>query len=230
MSVAAVIVAGGTGERFGSPGGKQLAPLAGKPVLAWTVAAFEACDRIDSIVVVADPGRLPEYAEAASSPKVAAVVAGGEERQHSVANGLSALPAGVAVVAVHDGARPLVTPSLIACAVDALEADSALAGAVVGHPQSDTLKRAAQGLIAGTIARAGLWAVQTPQVFRTQVLRDAYASAEADGFLGTDDASLVERIGGRVRLVRGPRDNIKVTVPEDLVIAEAVLAARMEHS
>ncbi len=229
MTVAAVIVAGGTGERFGSPHGKQLAEVAGRPVLSWSVGAFEACDLIDAIVVVADPGRVAEYAEAARTRKTVAVVPGGETRQRSVSAGLAALPPGVEVVVVHDGARPLVTPETIAGALRALEGRPGLAGVVVGHPQYDTVKRVAgHDEVLETVDRSGLWIAQTPQVFGIEALRAAYESASAEGYMGTDDASLVERAGGRVMMVRGPRENIKVTVPEDLLIAEAVLKARGE--
>lgn len=227
MTVAAVIVAGGRGERFGSPDGKQLALLAGRPMLAWTVSAFEACPEVDVIVIVAHPARVAAYADACASPKVTAAVAGGETRQESVAAGLAELPPNVGTVAVHDGARPLITPETIAAAFALLESDDAAAGVVVGHPVFDTLKRVSgEDAVEATVDRSGLWAAQTPQVFRLPVLLDAYERAAADAFSGTDDASLVERAGGRVRMMCGPRDNLKVTVPEDLAFAEAVLRAR----
>jgi 2-C-methyl-D-erythritol 4-phosphate cytidylyltransferase len=227
VSVIAVIVAGGSGERFGAMQGKQLARACGRPVLSWSVDAFRACPAVDAIVVVGHPDRLAEYETAVGGPKLVAVVAGGETRQDSVAAGLARLPLDAELVAVHDGARPLVTSAVIAEAVDSLRADPSLAGVVVGHPVFDTLKRVGDGRgIAETVDREGLWAAQTPQVFRADRLREAYAKATAEGFLGTDDASLVERIGGTVVMVRGPRDNIKVTVPEDLVVVEAVLRAR----
>jgi 2-C-methyl-D-erythritol 4-phosphate cytidylyltransferase len=227
VSVAAVIVAGGVGERFGAPGGKQLAMVCGKPVVAWSAAAFDACERVDHVVLVAHPERLEEYAAALPAAKLRASVPGGATRQDSVEAGLEALPDGVDVVAVHDGARPLVTPETIARALDALSSDRDLAGVVVGHPQFDTVKRVfAENEVGATVDRNGLWAAQTPQVFRLGVLREAYRRAAADGFVGTDDSSLVERIGGRVRMLRGPRENIKVTVPEDLIVVEAVLGSR----
>lgn len=228
---AAIIVAGGSGERLGRVGGKQLARVCGVPLLAHTLEAFDRCRAIDSIVVVVHPERVEEYRREAVEPvgsqKVIAVVAGGATRQASVAAGLDALPAAAQIVAVHDGARPLVTPEAIAHALEALEADEALAGVVVGHPSYDTLKIADEdALVVGTVDRGLFWAAQTPQVFRAGVLRDAYARATADGVLATDDASLVERCGGTVRMVLGPRRNIKVTVPEDLAIVAALLEAR----
>jgi 2-C-methyl-D-erythritol 4-phosphate cytidylyltransferase len=146
-----------------------------------------------------------------------------------VARGRAAVPADADVIAVHDGARPLVTPALIAEAIDALDADGALDGVVVGHPSYDTLKLVgARDRVAGTLDRTTVWAAQTPQVFRAPVLRRAYARAEAEGFAATDDASLVERAGGSVRMLAGPLDNIKVTVPEDMLIVERLLRTRVE--
>ena len=227
----AVIVAGGSGQRTGIGGGKQLATVAGLPVLYHTVAAFAGCAPIDRIVVVVHPDRIDEYRSVAVLPagagKVEAVVGGGATRQDSVAVGLSAVPDGADVIAVHDGARPLVTPELIAEAVSVLEGDGSLDGVVVGHPSYDTLKSVdAAGRVTGTLDRSAVWAAQTPQVFRAAALRRAYAEAAASGFEGTDDASLVERSGGRIAMVAGPRDNIKITVPEDLVMAESLLAVR----
>lgn len=230
---AAIIVAGGSGERTGLDGGKQLAAVAGRPVLYHTISAFAACAAIDAIVVVTHPERIEEYRTAAAAPlgtpKIIGVVGGGPTRQESVARGLAEVPADAEVIAVHDGARPLVTPALIAEAIDALHADRALDGVVVGHPSYDTLKLVgAQDRVTGTLDRATVWAAQTPQVFRAPVLRRAYASAEAEGFVATDDASLVEHVGGSVRMLAGPRDNIKVTVPEDMLIVERLLQARVE--
>lgn len=228
MTVTAVIVAGGSGERFGSQGGKQLAMLAGRPVLAWSVAAFEASDLVGAIVVVAHPERVAEYGEAARSGKLSAVVGGGKTRQLSVAAGLAAASEDSDVIAVHDGARPLVTSATIDGAVRALQGRPDIAGVVVGHPQFDTVKRVGDDdEVLETVDRRDLWIAQTPQVFRASGLLDAYRRAEEEGFAGTDDASLVERAGGKVMMLSGPRENIKVTVPEDLVVAEAVLQARM---
>ncbi|MDI6901229.1 MAG: 2-C-methyl-D-erythritol 4-phosphate cytidylyltransferase [Anaerosomatales bacterium] len=226
---AAIIVAGGEGTRLGRDGGKQLAPVAGAPVLAHTVRAFEAASAIDVIIVVAHPLRLGEYeaAVAGVASKLQAVVGGGDSRQESVAAGLESLPAETRVVAIHDGARPLVRPAVIDEAIRVLLEDPSAAGVVVGHPSYDTVKSVdADGYVERTEDRDRLWAAQTPQVFRAGALRAAYAAAARDGFAGTDDASLIEHDGGRVRLVLGPRDNIKVTVPEDLVVVDRLLAAR----
>jgi 2-C-methyl-D-erythritol 4-phosphate cytidylyltransferase len=227
---AAVIVAGGTGERLGLAGGKQLAPVLGKPVLSWTLEAFEAAPQIDLIVVVCHPDRIDEYCCIAVEPlrltTPVRFAPGGDSRQDSVASGLSLLPASVRTVVVHDGARPLVTSRLVADALTALAASPDRDGLVVGYPAIDTLKVVAGEVIVGTPDRSEYWAVQTPQVFRADMLAAAHAAARADGFVGTDDASLVERAGGRVGVLRGPRDNIKVTVAEDLFFVEAALRFR----
>jgi 2-C-methyl-D-erythritol 4-phosphate cytidylyltransferase len=231
---AAIIVAGGTGERLGRPEGKQLAPVLGRPVLAWTLGAFEAAAEIDLIVLVCYPTRLGEYRRVAVDPYTITTpvvfAPGGETRQASVASGLALVPPSVTTVLVHDGARPLVTPALISGALAALSAHPDADGLVVGHPAVDTLKVVVDGSIAETPDRSRFWAVQTPQIFSVGVLREAYAAAARDGFLGTDDAALVERLGKRVRAYQGPRDNIKVTVAEDLRFVEAALKFRAEEA
>lgn len=233
--ITAIVVAGGTGERLGREGGKQLARVAGRPVLAHTLDAFITCDRVDAIVVVVHPERVDEYRREAvtllGSAKIVAVVPGGDTRTASVGAGLEAVPAGSGIILVHDGARPLVTPDLVAAAIAELEREPEYAGVVVGHPSYDTLKTVAPDReVLSTPDRAAIWAAQTPQVFRADALREAYRRAEAEGWAGTDDASLVEHAGGRVRMCAGPRDNMKVTVPEDLPIVDRVLRARRGES
>ena len=227
----AIIVAGGSGERLGRKGGKQLAPVAGRPVLSHTLEAFERCALVDGIVVVAHPDRLAEYRAAALDPlgrsKVVALVGGGDTRQASVAAGLAAVPSTAAVIIVHDGARPLVTPELIERTIRALEEDPALDGVAVGHAAFDTVKRVGgDGIVQRTEDRGPLWSSQTPQTFRADRLRAAYAAAEVSGVAGTDDAALVEQAGGRVMMIEGPRENLKVTVPDDVPLVERLLQAR----
>lgn len=232
---AAIIVAGGSGERLGQAGGKQLLEVCGRPVLSHAIAAFEECAAIDTIVVVTHPARVDEYRQAAIDPlastKVAAVVGGGSTRQESVAAGFAALGPDIDIVAIHDGARPLVTPDLVGRAIAALQAEPALAGVVVGHPSYDTMKHVDEyGVIVGTPDRATLWAAQTPQVFRAPALLSAHAAAAREGYIGTDDASLVERAGGVVRMLEGPRNNIKVTVAEDLALVELLLSGEIREA
>ena len=229
---AAIIAAGGVGERFASGGGKQLALVAGLPVLAHTLLAFEACDAVDVVVVVTHPDRVDAYrreaVEAIGSSKVVGVVPGGATRRASVAAGLAALPEGVDLVAVHDGARAAVRPATIAAAFAELESRTDAAGVVVGHRAVDTMKRVDADLrVAETPDRDVLWVAQTPQVFRASALVQAHARAAAESFEGTDDASLVERDGGVVLMLEGPRWNMKVTVPEDLTVLAALLALHL---
>lgn len=148
------------------------------------------------------------------------VVLGGDERQRSVRNGLAVVDA--PKVVVHDAARPFATPSLVRDVVAALEGAHGAAPAV---PVSDTLKEVRDGRVIRTVDRSSLWAVQTPQAFRTDALKNVHDKARVDGFLATDDAQLVERYGGVMRIVEGARDNIKLTFPEDWRVAEAMLAA-----
>jgi 2-C-methyl-D-erythritol 4-phosphate cytidylyltransferase/2-C-methyl-D-erythritol 2,4-cyclodiphosphate synthase len=225
--VGAVIVAAGRGTRMGAPANKVLLPLQGQPVLTWSVRAFAEGATITEIVVVAHPeetAAVSALLETAAVAKVAGVVPGGAERGDSVRAGLAALPPAVAHVAVHDGARPLVSPRLIAACVEAAREHGA---AVPALPALDTLKRASpDGAFRETVDRRDLFAVQTPQVFRRDWLEAAYARAAADAYSGTDDAALVERLGHPVRRVAGERANVKITLPEDLELAAALLARR----
>lgn len=228
--VVGIVVAGGSGERFGRPGGKQLLGIAGRPVVSYSVEAVGAASAVSAVVVVCHPDRVAEYREAIAETISCmdvplTFVPGGATRQESVERGLAAAEhLGAEVVVVHDGARPLLPSALVdeSCAV--LLGDEGLDGVVVGHPVTDTLKIAQDDRIESTPDRSRYWAVQTPQIFRTAALRSAMDHAAATGFLGTDDASLVEHHGGRVRLVCGPRDNLKITIAEDAAIAEAILA------
>jgi 2-C-methyl-D-erythritol 4-phosphate cytidylyltransferase len=227
MSTLAILVAAGAGVRMGASVPKALMPLAGRPMIAWSVAALEASGRLDALVVVAPPGHEPHVGAAvgdAASPVT--VVPGGASRADSVRIGLAACPASASLVLVHDAARPLVAPALVGRVLDAVPGAD---GAIAAAPVVDTLKRAGAGdLIAGTVARAGLWGAQTPQAFRAASLRAAVAAAAAAGALAraTDCASMVEAWGGTVRLVASEAPNPKVTTPADREMAEAILAAR----
>jgi 2-C-methyl-D-erythritol 4-phosphate cytidylyltransferase len=228
---AAVIAAGGSGERFGHTAGKQLAVVAGLPVLAHTLLAFERCDAVDVVVVVAHPDRVDEYRRVAvempGAAKVVAVVAGGATRVQSVRAGLAALPEGIDLVAIHDGARPAIAPETICAAFSELAGRPDVDGVVVGYPCVDTIKEVdPDRRVTGTPDRTRFWNAQTPQVFRASALARAYWRAGIAGFEGTDDAALVEAVGGTVVMVEGPRSNLKVTVPEDLAMLAALLEAR----
>jgi len=213
----AVVVAGGSGTRFGKP--KQFVELRGRPVVAWAV---EACRAVAGSVVLV----LPDTGTRSFGADV--VVAGGPSRSASVRCGLAAVPEECDVVVVHDAARPFAAATLFRSVVDAL-ADPGVAGAVCAVPVADTVKRLARPLAPGggvadvveTLDRGALVAVQTPQAFRTAALRRAHASA-ADA---TDDAALIEALGLRVRAVPGDPRNLKLTVPGDLALAEHLLGS-----
>ncbi len=228
-SACAVIVAGGTGERFGSAAGKQMVRAGGRSVLAHTTAAFDDAITIGHVVVVCSPGRVEEYRQEALSACISgtplAFVSGGDTRGDSVANGIRAIPDGFNMVAVHDGARPLITAQVIDLAVEALATEE-IDGVVVGHPLYDTLKETDGTNVLRTADRTKYWIAQTPQVFSVATLRAAYDRAHEAGWSGTDDASYVEAAGGVVRMLEGPRSNLKVTVAEDIEIVEAILANR----
>ena len=218
---AAILAAGGRGERAASSGEglKQFRELAGRPLVTWSIDALRSAG-CDPIVVVVPEEHLSDAAALLASYEVV-LTSGGATRQASVVSGLDEISA--ETVVIHDGARPLVTEDLIKRALEPLDRYD---GAIVGIPMDETLKRAEEDRVIGTVDRRDLWRVQTPQAFRTPVLRQAHERARADGFVGTDDAALVERNGGSVTLVKGSRLNIKVTYPEDFALAEALLGDR----
>ncbi|MBW3622928.1 MAG: 2-C-methyl-D-erythritol 4-phosphate cytidylyltransferase [Armatimonadetes bacterium] len=207
---------------------KLLIPLGGKPVLAHTLLAFERCAEVDGIVLVGSPADHAAYrqvAAAAGLKKPLLLAEGGASRQESVARGLAALPDSVEIVAVHDAARPLVSPEVISRTIHAAREHGA---GLAGIPMVDTVKRIdAEGRIIETLPRSELFAAQTPQTFRVSLLREAHARAAEAGIDATDDAALVERLGHPVLVVPGDRRNLKLTTPEDLIVAEALLS--VEH-
>jgi 2-C-methyl-D-erythritol 4-phosphate cytidylyltransferase len=212
-------VAAGSGERLGAGGPKAFVEVAGRPMLEWSVEAFRAAAAISEIVVATPPGEQ----ERVTGEGVAAV-AGGEHRSQSVANALELC--GEEIVVVHDAARPLVSPGLIDAVVQELAAEEAAAGVIAAAPVSDTIKQAGEaGEVERTLERSGLWAVQTPQAFRADALREALADADALAE-ATDDAMLVERQGGRVLIHAASPENLKVTTAFDLRVAELLLGER----
>ena len=216
----AVIVAAGSASRMGGID-KVMAALGGEPMIARTVRAFQQCGAIADIVIVTRPDLIrPISALCAQMDKVRMVVAGGQSRQESVALGLNALPKGVELAAVHDGARPLITDAVIDRTVRAANSYGAAAPAV---PVKDTIKVVRGGLVTDTPDRASLQAVQTPQVFDFALLRGALKKAAEDAAAVTDDCSAVERLGMAVKIVEGDERNLKVTTPMDLKIAEMLL-------
>lgn len=230
---AVIILAGGSGERFGAEGGKQLVEVAGKPILTRSAEVFDSVGDVGLIVVVCPEERTKEYLRKAIDPFPFAtpivMAPAGSLRQESAFAGLELVPDNFEYVMLHDGARPLISRDLVEHTISVLKGNIDCDGAVVGHPTIDTLKIVENGIIQGTPDRSVFWNAQTPQVFRTGIYRRAHAAALSDGFVGTDDSSLIERLGGRVMVVEGKRDNIKLTVPEDfLIISAAVRQALIE--
>lgn len=227
MTAAALVVAAGRGERFGAAENKLLLPLAGRPVLVWTLLRLRACPRLTEFVIVAaerDREAVAALSERALRDRPWQLATGGTTRSESVRSGLAALPANVDWVAIHDGARPLVAPALVERLLDAAQTVGA---AIPALPVTDTIVRGRDDRLAAVVPREGLFTVQTPQVFRRTLIEAAYASADGPA---TDDATLVHRLGEPVRLVPGDPDNLKITVPADLERAERLLAAGESRS
>ncbi len=220
--VAAIVVAAGRGERMGASVAKPFLSLAGQPILVRAVRAVEACPLVTHVVVVVGATQVAEARSLLAvhgCTKVTTVVAGGQERQDSVRAGLAHVGEVDAVV-VHDGVRPLATPETVAAVVQAaLETGAATAGI----PARETVKVVEGAEVTTTLARSQIWIAHTPQAFRTDLLRTAHHRAREEGAFARDDAGLVERLGHRVRMVEDSPVNLKITVPEDLALAEAHL-------
>lgn len=227
--VSAIIVAAGGSARMGKEESKQFLPLLGKPAISYTLRAFQDCSLITEIVVVCraqDEERLRGLVEEYGFDKVTAVTAGGLFRADSVKNGILAANSSAQYYAIHDGARPLVTPEEITAVVEAAFETGA---AALGTPVTDTIKIAdSSNIILSTPSRSTLRAVQTPQVFEKELYTFALTDSP-DLSSVTDDCSLIENMGGEVQIVLGSRENIKLTTPIDLVIAESILKQREQN-
>jgi 2-C-methyl-D-erythritol 4-phosphate cytidylyltransferase len=221
----AIIVAAGSSQRMGFD--KLLALLGDKPVLAHTLDAFERTASVNEIILVARPDRLKEFEELVrenSFKKVRRIIAGGEQRQDSVRAGLEQVNAGATFVAVHDAARPLVTPEQIE---RLLELAREHGGATLAEPITNTVKRADENLVVtGSVPRENLYAMQTPQIFARHLLDQAYAALAANSLSVTDEVSALEHLGAKVVLVPNDQWNVKITFPRDLLLAQAALARR----
>jgi 2-C-methyl-D-erythritol 4-phosphate cytidylyltransferase len=218
----ALIVAAGRGERLGSGRPKALVPLCGRPMLEWSVVALRAVPAVTRIVIALPADELD------AAPQGTVPVPGGLQRSHSVRNALAACAAGDPVI-VHDAARPLATPRLFEQALEELERHRDAAAVIAATPVADTIKEVGRdgATVSRTLDRSKLWAVQTPQVFRRAPLELALASASDEELRrATDDAWLVERSGGAVRILRSDPGNMKITTPEDLRVAEHLLTER----
>jgi len=226
--VRAVIAAAGQGSRMGSGLNKQFLLLQGMPIIAHTLRVFQAVGVIDEIVLICAAGEKDYYTQEFLSnyqiTKPLTVVTGGKERQDSVYCGLDAIDDENGYVLIHDGARPLVTDGIIT----SVSQEVTVSGAVVaGVPVKDTIKRTNDlGVITETLQREKLWHIQTPQAFSLDLIRRAHEKARSEGFYGTDDSSLVERMGVPVKIIPGSYDNIKITTSEDIIIAETILQGR----
>ena len=224
----AVIAAAGSGERLGAGGPKAFVPLAGRPILEWSLDAFRSAESIAGIVVAVPPGSAAELTASASAGVT--VLDGGASRSESVWAGLAAVK--TEFVAVHDAARPLVTAELIDEIVSRLAERPDVAGVLAATPITDTVKRATDrfsqegATVAETVDREHLWAAQTPQVFRTRTLREALSGDPRSLASATDDAMLVEQAGGRILIHPAGPENLKVTTPLDLRVAEMLLSGR----
>lgn len=224
----ALVPAAGMGKRMGAEINKQYLLLDGLPIIARTLRVFQESDLIDGIVLVTPHQEIPfccrEIVERFALTKVLAVVPGGTERQHSVFNGLRELERHAAaddIVMIHDGVRPFIDNHVLN---QVRETARIRGGALVAVPVKDTIKTVRECTVVGTPDRSTLWQAQTPQAFRFELILHAHRTAEQEQFLGTDDCSLVERIGGTIGIVTGSYRNIKITTPEDIPLAEGFLA------
>jgi 2-C-methyl-D-erythritol 4-phosphate cytidylyltransferase len=223
MKVGAIIAAAGSGRRMKSDRPKQLLALNGTPIIVHTIRKFDACSAIDYIIVTAGRESLEEVTQLVKSAgfkKSVTVVEGGERRQDSVFMGLKHLQPGTDIIAVHDGVRPFVPIEDIENVVRNAQTSGA---AILAVPIVETVKQAEKEFVQSTLTREHLVLAQTPQVFRTAILKEAFELAAKDEYYGTDESSLVERLGHPIAIVRGSERNIKITRPGDLTLARAFL-------
>ncbi|MBM3264301.1 MAG: 2-C-methyl-D-erythritol 4-phosphate cytidylyltransferase [candidate division Zixibacteria bacterium] len=225
--VVAIIPSAGRGLRMGSEIEKPYIRIHDKPILAHTLAVFETCTEVEGIWVVVEPERVEEYrrhiVDVFGFTRVMAVIGGGATRQESVFRGVLALYPEPDIVVVHDGARPLVRAEIIRESIRRCRLTGAALAAV---PVKDTVKIVRSGVVESTPERAVVFLAQTPQTFAYALLKKAHERAVEDGYTGTDDTSLVERLGYPVSVVPGDYENIKITTPEDLEVAEGILSRR----
>ncbi|MBI4608500.1 MAG: 2-C-methyl-D-erythritol 4-phosphate cytidylyltransferase [Candidatus Rokubacteria bacterium] len=224
MTTVALVPAAGSGSRLGGRRPKQFLRLRGVPLLVLTLRGLAAAREVEGIVVAAPP-RAVEATRAVVAryriPRIVDVVPGGTERQESVWLALQAVPPGVSLIVVHDAVRPFITPSLVRSVIREARRHGA---AVCGLPVVETVKRVREARVEATVEREGLWLVQTPQAFHRSLLWEAHEKARSDGFTGTDDAALVERLGVPVRMVPGLPENLKITTAADLARARRLAA------
>jgi 2-C-methyl-D-erythritol 4-phosphate cytidylyltransferase len=228
--VVAIIPAAGLGKRFGPDTDKPFLPLVNKPLIIWSLQQLEAVADITEIIPVLqlkDMEHGKKTFEEYGITKIKKIAPGGRERQDSVSNGLKLVEDKDCIVLIHDAARPLIEQDLVMNAIEELssgeKALNGYDGVILGVPLKDTIKESFDTIVHRTLKRELLWAIQTPQLFRFGSITTAYDKASQEGYYATDDAALVERYGGKIKIVMGSYRNIKITTPEDLVIAETLL-------
>lgn len=229
MSVLAIIPAAGVGVRMGGATPKQFLSLEGVPIFVHTLRKFNASDAIDEIILslrAEDMARAQTDVEREHFAKPVRLVAGGATRQETVARALAETPPATEIVVVHDAVRPFIELPMIQRVVEAARKDGA---AILGIPSVDTVKQVERQTILGTIPRERIVLAQTPQAFRYSIIQEAFARAAADGFNGTDESSLAERLGHNVTVLMGSDRNIKITKPSDLPLARLYIAQEREH-
>lgn len=224
--ITAIVPAAGVGKRFGTGTNKPFALLQDKPLVTWSLEVLESLPEITEIIPVfkeADMQSGAQLFEDYHISKIRRIAPGGTERQDSVLNGLRLVEDKNSLVLIHDGVRPFIEPRLIGEATRQL---TECEGVVVGVPSKDTIKEINEGFVLRTLRRDILWLIQTPQIFLFEAVYEAYEKARAEAFFVTDDSALVEKYGGRIKVVKGSYSNIKITTPEDLAIAEIFLKMR----
>lgn len=246
LKVIAIVPAAGLGKRFGPGANKPFLQLGGRPLIVWPLETLESIPAIVEIIPALKPDDMEEgqkVFEAYGLKKIKRIAAGGKERQDSIYSGLKLIQDTDCIVLIHDGVRPLIEKDLIENALRELEArhfsprrirrcadgkggNGGFDGVVLGVPVKDTIKEVHDMVISKTLKRDSIWAIQTPQIFPYGVISKAYDKAMRDGHYSTDDSALVERNGGKVKIVMGSYGNIKITTPEDLHIAETLLKIR----
>lgn len=229
MKYTVVLPAAGSGKRMKADRNKLLLELSGKPIFIYTLEVFDRdpdCEGMWLAVKEDERELIEAYVERYRIKKVKGYATGGAERQDSVRAGLEMAAGQCEVVLVHDAARPFISPIVIRELVEQANESGA---AIAGVPVKDTIKKVRESVITETVNRAELWMIQTPQAFRYELLMEAAQRAKADGFLGTDEAMLVERMGHPVQIVESTYDNVKMTTPDDLIYGKAILASRLQE-
>lgn len=223
-SVIAIVPAAGAGRRFGQNDSKAFYFLGGKPLIVWTIKALESVNEIKEIIPVfrkEDIQRGEEVFKRYNLSKIKKIATGGKERQDSVYNALKLINDKTCIVLIHDGVRPFIEKDLVESTIKGLKDFD---GVVLGIPVKDTIKEVEEGIVRRTLERNYLWAIQTPQVFVFKKLSEAYEMSLKDGFYSTDDSSLLERYGGKIKVIMGSYKNIKITTPEDIIFAEYLVS------